>query len=246
MKMKKLTPLFILVLIFGACKKDAVVTKPVDFTSTSYQALGSYDASGTPSYLINPPDVISTNLSTFMNSILVEKSDLRKTHPELLSTNAIADIAMTKPADVYITFVSQQTTSSNTLAYYTYPSNTPPASPKDIKTITYFFPSAGLNSKLKAGDKVKIGRFEVGTSIGFVLLKDGWNSAAKTIDNNGVHFCSNDVLNPEVDPNLKKHAVLINYPTEGKVLIGFENTDRTSDLCDNDFNDIVIYATFVP
>lgn len=244
--MKKLTPLFILILIFAACKKDVVVTKPVDFTSTSYQALGSYDAYGTPSYLINPPDAISSNLLTFMNSILVEKSDLRKRHPELLSINAIADIAMIKPADVYITFVSQQTTSANTLAFYTYPTNTPPASPKDIKTITYFFPSAGLGSKLKAGDKVKIGRFEVGTSIGFALMKSAWNATTKTVDTQVVHFLSNDVLNPEVDPNLKKHAVLINYPAENKVLIGFENTDRTSPDADHDFNDIVIYATFVP
>ncbi len=245
MKMKKLTPLFILVLIFGACKKD-VVTKPVDFTSTTYQALGSYDSSGTPSYLISPPDAISSNMLSFLNSILVEKSDLRKTHPELLSTNAIADIAMTKPADVFITFVFSNTTSANAFAFYTYPTNTPPASPKDIKTITYFFPNVGKGTKLKAGDKVKIGRFEVGTSIGFALMKSAWNATTKTVDTQVVHFLSNDVLNPEVDPNLKKHAVLINYPAENKVLIGFENTDRTSADADHDFNDIVIYATLVP
>lgn len=246
MKMKKFTPLFIVVLAFCACKKEAATTKPVDFTATTYQSLGSYDSSGLPSYLINPPDVISPNLLTFMNSILVEQSDLRKRYPELLSTNAIADIVITKPSDVYITFVSQLTTSANTLAFYTYPKNTPPASAKDIKTITYFFPSAGSGSKLKAGDKVKIGSFDAGTSIGFVLMKGSWNAATKSIENNVVHFCSNDVLNPEVDPNLKKHAVLITYPPDNKVLIGFENTDRTSPQCDHDFNDIVIYATVTP
>ena len=97
-----------------------------------------------------------------------------------------------------------------------------------------------------AGDNVKIGRFAAGTSIGFVLLKNAWNTTTKTLDNDVVHFCSNDVLNPEVDPNLKKHAVLINYAAESKVLIGFENTDRTIATCDHDFNDIVIYATVTP
>jgi hypothetical protein len=58
-----------------------------------------------------------------------------------------------------------------------------------------------------------------------------------------VHFCSNEILNPEVDVNLKKHAVLINYIPEKKVLIGIEDTDRTKAICDNDFQDVVLYAT---
>ncbi|MEP6596505.1 MAG: DUF4114 domain-containing protein, partial [Ginsengibacter sp.] len=192
-------------------------------------------------------DAISSNMLSFINSILIEKSDLRTTHPELLSTSAIADIAITQPSDVLITFVFEVTGNSpNALAFYTYPTNTPPASAKDIKTITYFFPSAGSGTKLAAGDKVKIGRFQPGTSIGFVLLKGAWNATTHTLDDNVIHFCSNDVLNPEVDPNLKKHAVLVNYAAENKVLIGFENTDRTSTQCDHDFNDIVIYATVTP
>lgn len=242
MKMKKITPLFIIILTVFACKKDAV-TKPVEFTTTNYQTLGAYDTSGIPAYLSIPRDVISPDLQVYIKTTLPEKLDLRKTNPELLTTKAIADIAITQPSDVLITFVSQVTNSTNALAFYTYPTNTPPATPKDIQTITYIFPSVGLGSKLKAGDKVKIGRFEAGTSIGFVLLKDAWNPASKTLDNNAVHFLSNDVLNPEVDPNLKKHAVLINYIPENKLLVGFENTDRTSAQCDHDFNDVVIYAT---
>lgn len=245
MKMKNLIPLFILILIVNACKKEAV-TKPVEFTSTSYATLGSYDTSGTPSNLVTPPDVVSADMQSYIKTTLVEKADLRNTHPELLTTKAIADIPITRPSNVLITFVSQITTSSNALAFYTYPTNAPPASAADIKTITYFFPNMGLGTKLKPGNKVNIGRFEAGTSIGFVLLKDGWNAAAKTLDNNAVHFCSNDVLNPEVDPNLKKHAVIINYPPQDKLLVGFENTDRTDAKCDHDFNDVVIYATVTP
>ena len=243
--MKKITSLFIVIMMVIACKKEAV-TKPVSFTSTNYQTLGTYDTSGVPSYLLMPRDVISADLQTYIKTTLIEKSDLRKTNPELLTTKAIADIPITKPSNVVITFVSQLTYSANALAFYTYPTNTPPATPKDIQTIIYIFPSIGLGTKLKAGDKVNIGRFDVGTSIGFVLMRDAWNAASKTLDNNAVHFLSNDVLNPEVDPNLKKHAVLINYPPENKLLIGFENTDRTSAQCDHDFNDVVVYATVTP
>jgi hypothetical protein len=39
---------------------------------------------------------------------------------------------------------------------------------------------------------------------------------------------------------------MLNYASESKTLLGFENTDRTSDKCDNDFNDVVFYATVAP
>jgi hypothetical protein len=242
--MKKYTPLLLIVLLFAACKKE-VLTRPVEFPETSYQSLGTYDTSGKPSYLL-PKDNISTEMKDFIKSTLVEKADLRNSNPDLLTTKAIADIAITQSSDVLITFVSQVTTFANTLGFYTYPTNNPPKTPADIKTITYIFPNAGTGTPLTAGDKVKIGRFDAGTSIGFVIMKAAWNTTTKSIDNKVVHFCSNDALNPEIDPNLKKHAVLINYPSDNKVLIGFENTDRTDPKCDHDFNDIVIYATVTP
>lgn len=245
--MKKYISLVIIILIISACKKEKdPVTIPVHFDSTTYVTLGAYDAWGTPKYLL-PSDSISSDMQTFLTGILIEKSDLRPRHPELLSTTAIADIGITQPSDVFVTFVSQVTTNSrNALAFYTYPTTTPPTSPNDIKTMVYFFPSAGSGTKLQAGNKVKLGSFQPGTSIGFVLLKNAWDPTTHTLNNEVVHFCSNDVLNPEVDPNLKKHAVLINYAAENKTLIGFENTDRSSTKCDHDFNDIVIYATVTP
>ena len=249
MTKKKFISCFSIVLLLFAvgCKKEkkkGPASVPVEFTSTTYQTLGTYDANGTPTYLL-PPDAISSNMLDFINSILIEHSDLRPRHPELLETSAIADIKLTQASDVFITFVSQVTNATNALGFYTYATATPPASAKDIAVITYALPSAGMNTKLKAGDKIKLGRFTAGTSIGFAIMKNAWNSTTATLDDKVVHFCSDDVLNPEVDPSLKKHAVLINYTIENKVLIGFENTDRTT-TSDNDFNDIVIYATVTP
>jgi hypothetical protein len=245
MKTVMYLPLLILLFVLSACKKDEPLTVPVAFTETTYEPLGTWDKYGTPSYLL-PKDSVSPEMLSYISNTLIEQSDLRETSPELLSTNAIADIAINKPSDVFITFVSQVTASRNAIAFYTYPTNAPPASAKDIKNIMYIFPNTGNGTRLTPGDKVKIGRFETETSIGFVLLKDAWNTTTKTVDSSAVHFCSNDVLNPEVDPALKKHAVLINYPAENKVLIGFENTNRTQLNCDHDFNDVVIYATVTP
>jgi hypothetical protein len=244
MKMIKHPLLFILVLCLAACKKeDKAVTKPVEFTETTYLTLGSFDNTGRPDYLVSS-DAISSDMLSYISSTLPEKSDLRMTHPEWLSSTATADIAITQQSDVFITFVAQGTAFADAIAFYTYPTNNPPAAPKDLQVVTYFFPNAGFNTTLRRGEKVKIGRFDAGTSVGFVLLQGAWNAAATPkLNNKTVHFCSNDVLNPEVDTRLKKHAVLINYASENKVLIGFEDLDRTSADCDHDFNDVVLYAT---
>lgn len=247
MKAFKLSSILILVLSLFACKKeDKSVTKPVEFKETTYlTTLGTFDNSGKPNYLL-PKDAISADLLSFVQQSLPDK-DLRTTHPELLTSTAIGDIDITQSSDVFITFVAQGSVSMrNALGFYTYPTNSSPGSPKDIKTITYIFPHAGVETALQPGDKVKIGRFNAGTSIGFVLLQNAWDYITYKLNNKAVHFCSNDVLNPEVDPKLKKHAVLLNYTPENKVLIGFEDLDRTTALCDHDFNDLVIYATVTP
>ena len=243
MQLKTYLLLFVSILLFNSCKKDPV-TKPVEFTSTTYKSLGNYDSEGTPDYLLK--DTISPALLSFINTSLPDGQNLTKSHPELFSSSAIADITITNPSDVYITFVSQGAAQTNAIAFYTYPTGQSPTSAKDIDTIIYIFPSSGHLTPLQSGDKAKIGSFYPGTSIGFVLMQNGCDSVAHKLDNNVVHFCTNDALNPEVDPNLKKHAVLIDYAPEKKVLIGFEDFDITNPKCDNDFNDVVIYCTVVP
>ena len=245
MKIKKYTPLLALLLLVGACKKEDVLSRPVDFSASSYLSLGSFDSTGKPDYLL-PKDIISSDMLTYIRSLLIEQTDLRTTSPNLLVNSADANITITQSSDVFITYVYQRTAYPNTLAFYTYPTGTPPKSSKDVKAITYVFPSAGTGTPLRAGDKVKIGRFEPGTSIGFVVLKGAWNTTTRTIDNKVEHFTSNDALNPEVDSKLKKHVVVVNYASENKSLFAFENTDRTSTKCDHDFNDVVFYATVTP
>ena len=242
MKIKKVTFLALLSFLLVASCKKTPVTRVVEFNSTRYDTLGTFDNSGKPGNLL-PKDTISRALILFLDSTLPEGKNLTIAHPELFSTSAIADVAIKQKSDVFITFVSQGTHFKNTFAFYTYPTNSPPASTDDIKVVTYVFPNAGQLTPLVRGDKVKLGSFEAGTSIGFILLKDAWNIDTHLINNKAVHFCSNDVLNPEINPSLKKHAVLINYSPENKVLIGFEDIDRTDPICDSDFNDLVLYCT---
>jgi hypothetical protein len=237
----RLTFVFSAAALIFACQKEAV-TKPVYFTDTEYKVLAPYDsATGRPHSMLK--DNVSSDMIAYIDKMLPEKQDLRKTNPELLNSNTTVDLSITRKSNVFITYVNTITAFRNTIGFYTYPTSTPPKSPKDIKTITYVFPHAGVGTKLAAGDKLKLGTFEAGTSIGLVLLRDAFNTTNGSINNKAVHFCYNDILNPEVDPKLKKHVVLLPYQPENKILIGFENTDRTTQECDHDFNDLVLYAT---
>ena len=219
MNIKNFAPLlmiFIVLSVLPGCKKSPV-TQVVKFTSTNYETLGAFDTAGKPTYLLPDRDVISSSLRTFIKDILVDGSNLSIKHPELFDSSAIGDIKITQTSDVVITFVTQGAGLANSIAFYTYPTNQSPTNAKEIKTITYIFPNAGKLTPLEPGNKVKIGRFQAGTSIGFVLLQNAWDTVSKTLNTDVVHFCSNDALNPEVDPRLKKHAVLINYPSPAEL-----------------------------
>ena len=247
--MRSIYTLCISMLFILSCKKEAesedALSKPVIFSSTAYENACSWDAFGKPDCLL-ARDNISPELIEFTNNTLQEGKDLRYTNPGLLSSTATADLQITQSSDVFITFLTQGTSQKNSFGYYTFPTSQPPKSAADIKKITYVFPSVGYGTPLQPGDKVKIGRFDPGTSIGFVLLKDAWDPVTKIPNNGAVHFCSNDVLNPEINPKFKKHAVLINYAPENKLLIGWDDADRTTSSCDHDFNDVVLYATIKP
>jgi hypothetical protein len=252
----KNTTLLLIVLLsaaFVSCKKPASTTLQVPFVTVSFKAteykyLGSYGTLGQPlDYMINP-DTLSPALFKFIDSIIPPGQDVTKANPGLLSSNS--DLNLTEKSDIFITFVAEGASQLNTLAFYTYPTNKPPKKPTDLQNITYMFPNASLEGwaggALKPGDKIKIGNFDKGMSIGFVLIERGWDAAAGKVNPGGNHFCSNEVLNPETDPNLKKHTVLVKYPKENKIFIGFEDMMRSEPSCDHDFNDIIIYATIKP
>jgi hypothetical protein len=239
MKPKNYLFLFVILLMVNACKKK------VDNIPTSYQTLGTYDTSGRPNILLK--DSISPSFLSFSDSTLPDGIDLRIKHPELFTSLGNADTKITQTSDLYVTFVSATSLCTSSIGFYSYPTNQPPSSPSDIKLITYIFPNTGGRIKiLNPGDKVKIGRFDAGMSVGFVLLQNGWDFKTQAVNSNATQFFTTDAINLEADPTLKRHAVLINYVPENKVLICMKDTDRSSPLCDNDFNDFVFYCTLTP
>lgn len=215
--------------------------------STTYQYMAPYDSLGVPGNLVSPSDVISAKLLSYLNASLPEAVNVQTLHPEYLTSTATADINIVQTADVWITFLSEGAGYLNAVGFYTYTTGNPPQSAADITQITYLFPNASLpgsGGNLKSGSKVKLGTFNAGTSIGYVLFSNGWNGTA--VNPGAQKFYSTTACNPETDPNLKRHTVLLYSSDENLYLIGFEDMFRQNPACDNDFNDVVFYATSDP
>ncbi|TZF86054.1 LruC domain-containing protein (plasmid) [Pedobacter sp. BS3] len=211
----------------------------------SYEYMGTFDGSGRPdSYREPVQDVISASLLQYINNSLPEFQDVRVHHPTYLSEAAPATIDVTKKSDIYITFVTEGADYLNAIGYYTYPTGNPPKSLAAISKIYYMFPNASLPGSggyLNQGDKIKLGNFQPGTSIAFVLFSNGWTGSG--VNPNVTQYHSDAVFNPEVSQNLNRHTVVLKDTKDNLVLIGFEDNNRESPTCDQDFNDIVLYAT---
>lgn len=222
---------------------------PSPYTSSDEAILNTsaYPQSyGVPKYLEPTPDVVDKSLLSYVNASLPENKPLTVSHPEYLSSSAVSTLNIVEKSDVWITFVAEGAGNLNTLAYYTYATGNPPSKEADIKTATIIFPNAsayGSGGGLKPGDKVKIGTFDAGTTIGFVMIGNGWTG--KGIATGNVKFYSDDKLNPENTSTLQRHTAVLYDDVHKITLIGFEDLNRQTGS-DNDFNDVVFYASSNP
>ncbi|OAQ38836.1 hypothetical protein A5893_12385 [Pedobacter psychrophilus] len=215
--------------------------------SANFSYLGTYDVNGRPNYLTSKPSAVSAELLGFLNASLPEEKNIIDHHLVYLSPSASRDLDVIKSGEIFVTYVSEGANFQNTMGYYTYPTGKKPSSLDQIQDIKYIFPNtSGLGSRggLLSGDRVSLGNFNAGTSIGVVLFSNAWDDASKTVNPNKYErFFSDKNLNPENDNNLnlKQHSVFLDYEKEDLVVVGFEDTNRETGKSDNDFNDIVVF-----
>ena len=215
-------------------------------TLHTYAYLSSYNSLGVPSVMATR-DVVTSSMLSYINNSLPESRPVPTFHPTFLGANLNTDLDITQTADVWITFVHEGAGYKNSLGFYTYPTSNPPTSASDIDTIFFAFPNASyLNSGggLVSGDKVRIGTFAPGTSIGFVCVSNGWNGS---VVGNGAFIHYTDIaLNGPATSLVNQQNVLLHDAVNNIFYLGFEDIDRTNGGCDQDFNDIVFYAKSNP
>lgn len=224
----------------------SVLLSNVMLYAQNYQFLSTYDANGVPTVMATP-DVISPATMTLINSALPESYPVPVYNPQYISAGYDTDLILDSAAEVWVTFVTEGAGYKNVLGFYTYDLNNPPVTPPSSQQITIIFPNASLpnsGGNLPSGSKVSIGTFPAGTGIGWVLVANGWNGS--TVTSGQWKLYSDPDFNPETDPNLRHHNVLINDPDNQRVILGFEDIKRDLSSCDNDFNDAIFYVTANP
>lgn len=213
--------------------------------NTAFKYLGTYNDQGVPDYLEPVNDAISADLLNNINAALPEYQPVPEYHPQYLSASNETNLILLEEAEVWVTFVHEGAGYKNVLGFYTYLYGNAPASANDIDSVTLIYPNVSYYNSgggLYSGNKVKLGLFPANTVIGWVLIANGWKNGTVTNGNN--IFYSDMDLNPEADPALRQHNVLLYDAEFDLVLIGFEDLLRTSG--DNDFNDAIFYTTANP
>lgn len=221
----------------------------VSYTNNAqnYQFLGSYTSNGTPNYLESPGDIVSIETLEMIDNALPESFPVPDYNPHYISSGYDTELVLGATAEVWVTFVNEGAGYRNVLGFYTYDVNNPSETAPEAEDITIIFPNVsalGSGGGLQTGDKVKIGTFNAGTGIGWVLLANAWQN--EQVGSGYWSLYSNPDYNPESNANLRYHNVLLLDPENERIILGFEDIRRDYGSCDNDFNDAIFYVTANP
>jgi len=218
--------------------------------SGNYYYMGGFSAgtdAGLPSYLENPGDVLSQQFLDDVNASLPEFAPVPTNNPSYLTVGNELDVVIDDRSDVWVTFVSEGAGFRNALGYYVFDTQNPPATANDIDSVFVILPNASLDGaggKLQAGDKVKLGTFDGGKTISWVLFQNAWTGTGVNV-NATKYYSRIDFNTSESDPTKRQHTVQLADIGRQLLLNGFEDQNRSVNS-DNDFNDLVFYVTANP
>ncbi len=216
--------------------------------ATLFTFMGAVNKDGVPQYLLKKGDVVSQDVLNVVNASLPEGRPVPQYNPEYITSTTQNNIVLKDSAEVWVTFVHEGAGYRNAVGYYSYPTSNPPKKASDIVKMNVIFPNTsftGSGGGLKTGDKVSLGHFTKGTTIGWFLVPDGWVPSQKAVSdaNHPIRF-SDRSLNTFTTDAYRSHTVLLADAARQLLLLGFEDLDRPGG--DNDFNDAVFYATASP
>jgi hypothetical protein len=180
-------------------------------------------------------------ISTTPDSVLIAKQiaifnpgqSIGAAYPVLFDTIHEKRIILTKDALVFVTFLHEGASWTNSFGYYTYLNTDPPSTSN--KSI--LFPNIsgdGSGGGLKVGDMVQIGTgvLPKGTVIGFYLVAQGWNTDSRQMTNGLYTHYTDKIFNI----NQSQQSIIFVEKTTGKLVLGFEDELRG----DMDCKDIIV------
>lgn len=215
----------------------------VNYSGELHATFGGWDALGVPNYLTDS-DIVSQDLIDDINASLPERRPVPTYHPDYL-TDDNYDSKVVESAEIWITFIHEGAAWRNVLGYYTYDTSSPPATTEDIDSIKIVFPNLSFlhsGGGLVVGNKISLGNFDANTSIGWVLIPNGWNSGTPILKSQMKY--SNPDFNTYAGADYRQYLVALKDTVRNKIILGFEDTTRPGG--DNDFNDCMFYLTSTP
>jgi len=221
----------------------------ISSSPTKLVTAGSFNILGVPGFLTSPSDIMSATFMQDMNAALPETVNEPNRNPALFTSTVPNDIVVTQASDVWLTFAYEGAGFYSSLGWYQYPTGKPPATINNIDSIHFVYANCkytGNGGGLASGNKVHLGTFAAGTTIGLVLFANAWAGSFGNINyySNQGDFFTDSWLNPETVPSLQQHTILLQY--QNLTLICFEDLNRQNGGCDNDFNDVIVYASSNP
>lgn len=159
-----------------------------------------------------------------------------------ITDDAGSTIYLEETGEVFVTFIHEGAGYKNSFGYFTFDGNNPPESPEQVQEIIVF-PNLSYPHMAK-GHRISLGTHPAGTSIGFFIAANGFNYYTGVKSRKSPYYYSLQNLNPEQDPALRQHAVLLYDEEVSEVILGFEDLPRT--WGDNDFNDAVFSIKSTP
>lgn len=208
--------------------------------------LGTWNSNGKPNYL-TADDVVGASFLSAVSTFLPESNPLPNRFPAFLDDNFYRrNLVLTGTTDVWVTFVSEGAGYKNAMFYYVYNKNTPPTNMSQIDSFYLIFPNtsfSGSGGELATGNRVKLGTFGKDTVVAFGIVQNGFTNGS--VDVSRQFFFGNKELNPETTN--KQHLALVKDPATERYLLAFEDLNRDPGQgSDEDFNDVVYYATATP
>lgn len=216
---------------------------PTPTRSFSYLSWLSYNPMGVPSP--REDTVIEPELLARIGTTLPESYHIFNNHPEYFDGTQ-PEFEFLDDSEVWVTFVSEGASFHNALGFYTYDTATgPPVDPSSLD-LTIVFPNCsfvGSGGEMESGMKVYLGEVTGGTTMGWFLVKDGWETGS-TVSEIAQRYYTHRDYNPE-SALFNQHSVLLKDLDYETFVLGFEDKERPYPA-DNDFNDAVFLVDAVP
>jgi LruC domain-containing protein len=228
----------------------AASVQATDYTYIDDPVTG-YDAvTGAPINMINVNSSLPSGILDDIYNMLPESQTV---NPAYISSNIYSSIHFDDDAisaTANVTFLNEGAGYRNSLGYFVYQTDTPPATLADVPTHTIIFPNASKapDGDLEQGDRVELGiDLFSGQSLGFFVVPNGWTyngegSQVKYDGPWGQPFYSAPALNPEAGE--KRHNVVFLDPVSELIIVGFD--DQHLSQGDNDYNDVLFAVEISP